>query len=52
MANTELLKQTMELVAANPDHWDQRQVHCGSSHCFLGFSQCIVNEVSIYRKNS
>jgi hypothetical protein len=31
------LIQGVEDIKNNPDHWDQRSWHCGSSHCLAGF---------------
>lgn len=41
--NKELLKEVLATVKANTDHWDQTVWHCGSSHCFAGFTECIVS---------
>ena len=35
--NKPLLRSTLELIKANPDHWDQEYWHCKTSHCFAGF---------------
>lgn len=52
------LRLTLEAVEANPQHWDQRMWHCGTSHCFAGFAEalrlgrpltCPVTETLRYR---
>jgi hypothetical protein len=35
----ERLAQTLLDVATNPQHWNQKHWHCGTSHCFAGFAQ-------------
>ena len=35
--NKQLLKNTLELIKNNQNHWNQRHWHCGTSHCFAGF---------------
>jgi hypothetical protein len=38
---TSNLRRTLEAVEQNPQHWDQRSWHCGTSHCFGGFAEMI-----------
>jgi len=40
-----LLAATFNAIMDNPDQWDQGQWHCGSSHCFCGWSQVLVNNI-------
>lgn len=39
--NKELLLKTLETIKANPEHWNQEEWHCGTSHCFAGFTHLI-----------
>jgi hypothetical protein len=32
------LKQTLNDIKKNLDHWDQESWHCGTTHCFAGFA--------------
>jgi hypothetical protein len=41
MANQANLEATLAAIEANPDHWVQGAWHCGTSHCFAGFAQCL-----------
>lgn len=34
--NKELLQLTLNMIKANPEHWDQGKWHCGTTHCFAG----------------
>ena len=43
--NKELLKRTLKLIEANPEHWSQEIWHCGTTHCFAGFVECQLDEV-------
>ena len=45
--NIELLQKTLDTIKANPEHWNQEQWHCGTSHCFAGFAELIANNLSI-----
>ena len=38
-----LLAATFNAVMDNPDQWNQTQWHCGSSHCFCGWSQVLCD---------
>jgi hypothetical protein len=38
----ERLLKTLQLVKENPEHWNQETWHCGTSHCFAGFGDCIA----------
>lgn len=33
------LRQTLQDVKNNPEHWDQSLWHCNTSHCFAGFAE-------------
>ena len=46
MKNAELAYQVLDLIEANPQHWDQIEWHCGTSHCFAGFVECIVRDIN------
>jgi hypothetical protein len=41
------LLQTLEMVKANPQHWDQTHWHCGTSHCFAGFVHLLQKELPV-----
>jgi hypothetical protein len=45
--NVELLQKTLDTIKANPQHWNQRFWHCGTSHCFAGFTELIANNLPI-----
>lgn len=45
--NVELLQKTLDTIKANPQHWDQKTWHCGTSHCFAGFAELIANNLRI-----
>lgn len=49
--NVELLQKTLDTIKANPQHWDQKNWHCGTSHCFAGFAELIANNLSIETSN-
>lgn len=38
--NKELLRETLQTIKANPQHWNQANWHCGTSHCFAGIVEC------------
>lgn len=42
MPNTQLAYRVLDLIEAHPEHWNQRRWHCGTSHCFAGFVECLV----------
>jgi hypothetical protein len=48
--NKELLRETLQDIKGNPKHWNQRQWHCGSSHCFAGFVECKLRKHAIEEK--
>lgn len=37
--NIERFRQVLEMIEANPEHWNQDDYHCGTSHCFAGFCE-------------
>jgi uncharacterized protein YjbI with pentapeptide repeats len=41
------LNQTTALVEANPDQWDQKVWHCGTSHCWAGFGDLLANQLPV-----
>lgn len=41
--NLELFKEIVDFIKANPQHWNQRTWHCGTSHCVAGFIEQRVN---------
>lgn len=45
--NVELLQKTLDAIKANPEHWRQSQWHCGTSHCFAGFTELIANNIPL-----
>jgi len=45
-----LLRETLQLIKDNPQHWDQSSWHCGSSHCFAGFVECKVRGMDFAEK--
>ena len=45
--NVELLQKTLDTIKANPQHWNQKFWHCGTSHCFAGFAELIANNLPI-----
>lgn len=36
--NKELIRKTMNQILQNPEAWDQKTWHCGTSHCFAGWA--------------
>lgn len=34
-------------IEANPQHWDQRNWHCGTSHCFAGTAQLLARQMPL-----
>lgn len=36
---------TLRMIEANPLHHRQSSVHCGTSHCYVGFSQLIAAQL-------
>lgn len=45
--NVGLLQKTLDTIKANPQHWNQKTWHCGTSHCFAGFAELIANNIPI-----
>lgn len=39
--NIERFKQVLEMIEANPEHWNQSHYHCDTSHCFAGFCDLV-----------
>ena len=39
MKNVKLAVEVVNHILDNPDLWDQREWHCGSTHCFAGHVQ-------------
>lgn len=37
----DLFERTLAAIKANPEHWNQKTWHCGTSHCFAGFAHII-----------
>lgn len=46
----ERLKAVLAAIEANPQHWDQEQWHCGTSHCFAGFAQLLARDLPFDRQ--
>lgn len=44
--NVELAYQVLDIIKNNPEHWNQRDWHCDTSHCFAGFVDCIVRNIN------
>ena len=38
----EILDKALEMIEANPKHWDQKMWHCGTSHCLAGFCDLVI----------
>lgn len=47
MINKELLQLTLDTIKANPEHWDQRKWHCGTTHCFAGFTYLLYMDLPL-----
>ncbi len=45
----ERLRLVLKTIEENPQHWEQREWHCETSHCFAGFAQCFARRVSFRR---
>lgn len=45
--NVELLRETLQTIKENPEHWDQKQWHCGTTHCFAGLVECKLRKMAI-----
>ena len=43
----ERLDLVLRTIEENPQHWDQRNWHCGTSHCFAGFAQLLGRRMSL-----
>ena len=41
MPNQANLEATLAAIEANPQHWEQAEWHCGTSHCFGGFAEML-----------
>lgn len=39
--NKENYKLVLDKIISDPEHWNQRSYHCGTSHCFAGWAQII-----------
>ena len=44
-SNVELAYQVLDIIKNNPEHWNQKYWHCGTSHCFAGFVDCTVRDI-------
>ena len=42
----EILDKALEMIEANPKHWDQNMWHCGTSHCLAGFCDLVIKGIS------
>ncbi len=47
MLNKKLLQLTLDTIKANPQHWDQQQWHCGTTHCFVGFAYLLHHNLPL-----
>ena len=45
--NKELLQLTLDTIKQNPQHWDQTQWHCGTTHCFAGIAELLHKQQPI-----
>ena len=45
--NKVLLQLTLDTIKENPQHWDQTSWHCGTTHCFAGFAELILKNLSL-----
>ncbi len=43
----ELLESTLKLIEENPNHWNQGDWHCGTSHCFAGFVELQIKKLPL-----
>ncbi len=41
MKNLENIKLVLDKIETNPECWDQKSWHCGTSHCFGGWAQIL-----------
>ena len=39
MKNIENIQKVIDIITENPSCWNQREWHCGTSHCFAGHGQ-------------
>ena len=47
MVNKELLRQVLQIIKDNPEHWDQEQWHCDTTHCFAGVTEALVRGIPL-----
>lgn len=45
--NPQRYNQVLAKIEANPQHWNQRVWHCGTSHCFAGFAGLIKEGLAV-----
>lgn len=36
------LRKVLDWIKDNPEHWDQKRWHCGTSHCFIGVADMFL----------
>lgn len=41
------LDLVLKTIEENPQHWDQNNWHCGTSHCFAGFAQLLSRDMPL-----
>lgn len=47
MINKKLLQLTLDTTKANPQHWDQGNWHCSTTHCFAGIAELLDKQQSL-----
>lgn len=51
--NIENFQRVFDQIKTHPETWDQKQWHCGSTHCFAGWAQVLAgkneNEKTVQR---
>jgi len=45
-------RQIMKLIIADPDSWDQRRWHCGTTHCVGGHAELMAAGVDSSSSNT
>ena len=42
MKNAALAYKVLDYIRTNPEEWDQRTWHCGTTHCFAGLIEFFI----------
>lgn len=45
--NKKNFERVLAFIEANPEHWDQRHWHCGTSHCFAGVAELVKHNLQM-----